>query len=212
MTAGRGPATRQNLLALQRRLERVGKGAALLRRKREALVSELFRIAKPAAVARVTIAESAARAYPVLLDALADEGYTGLRAIGWPDRDLLDHDPEDERDRGRGHEAGKGSPPEIAEQHPGDVSAHEDHRAQGHVQGAEGPVDQGHADRHQRIERARDEPAHERLEERPHRCPLRSPGRWPSRPRRPRARRPCPPARCAPIRGAGPWRRGRARG
>ena len=89
MTAGRGPATRQNLLGLQRRLERVGKGAALLRRKREALVSELFRIAKPAAVARVSIAESAARAYPALLDALADEGYTGLRAIGWPDRDLL---------------------------------------------------------------------------------------------------------------------------
>jgi H(+)-transporting ATP synthase subunit D len=89
MRAGRGPATRQNLLGLQRRLERVGKGAALLRRKREALVSELFRVAKPAAIARVTIAESAARAYPVLLEALAVEGYAGLRAIGWPDRDLI---------------------------------------------------------------------------------------------------------------------------
>lgn len=27
-------------------------------------------------------------AYPVLLEALGDEGYAGLRAIGWPDRDL----------------------------------------------------------------------------------------------------------------------------
>lgn len=88
MTPGRGPATRQNLLGLQRRLERVAKGAALLRRKREALVTELFRLARPAAVARVSIAESAMSAYPMLLEALGDEGYAGLRAIGWPDRDL----------------------------------------------------------------------------------------------------------------------------
>ena len=88
MIPGRGPATRQNLLGLQRRLERIGKGAALLRRKREALVGELFRMAKPAAMARISIAESAARAYPVLLDALGDEGYAGLRGIGWPARDL----------------------------------------------------------------------------------------------------------------------------
>jgi V/A-type H+-transporting ATPase subunit D len=88
MTAGRGPATRQNLLALERRLERVGKGAALLRRKREALVAELFRLARPAAAARVAILQGTMSAYPLLLDALTDEGYAGLRAIGWPDRDL----------------------------------------------------------------------------------------------------------------------------
>jgi len=88
MTPGRGPATRQNLLGLQRRLERVAKGAALLRRKREALVTELFRLARPAEAARVSIAENAMRAYPVLLEALGDEGYANLRAIGWPDRDL----------------------------------------------------------------------------------------------------------------------------
>ena len=88
MIPGRGPATRQNLLGLQRRLERIGKGAALLRRKREALVGELFRMARPAAMARISIAESAARAYPMLLDALGDEGYAGLRGIGWPARDL----------------------------------------------------------------------------------------------------------------------------
>lgn len=89
MSAGRGPAaTRQNLLALQRRLERVGKGTALLRRKREALVAELFRLARPAASARVSIAERAATAYPALVGALAAEGLAGLRALGWPPRDL----------------------------------------------------------------------------------------------------------------------------
>ncbi|HEX2451788.1 MAG TPA: V-type ATP synthase subunit D [Gemmatimonadales bacterium] len=88
MIAGRGPATRQNLLGIQRRLERVAKGAALLRRKREALVTELFRLARPAARARVSIAERAMTAYPLLLDALGDEGYAGLRVIGWPDREL----------------------------------------------------------------------------------------------------------------------------
>jgi V/A-type H+-transporting ATPase subunit D len=90
MTPGRGPApTRQNLLGLERRLERVAKGTALLRRKREALVAELFRLARPAATARASIADRAATAYPLLLGALADQGYTGLRALGWPGREVL---------------------------------------------------------------------------------------------------------------------------
>ena len=90
MTPGRGPApTRQNLIGLERRLERVAKGTALLRRKREALVAELFRLARPAATARVSIADRAATAYPLLLGALANEGYAVLRAIGWPGRELL---------------------------------------------------------------------------------------------------------------------------
>jgi V/A-type H+/Na+-transporting ATPase subunit D len=89
MSSGRRAApTRQNLLILQRRLERVGKGTGLLRRKREALVAELFRLARPAASARIAIAEHAARAYPMLLRALAREGLEGLRALGWPGRDV----------------------------------------------------------------------------------------------------------------------------
>jgi V/A-type H+-transporting ATPase subunit D len=82
------PPTRQNLLALQRKLERVGKGIGLLRRKREALVAELFRLAQPAAAVRISIAERAAAAYPVLGQALARDGAEGARALGWPGRDV----------------------------------------------------------------------------------------------------------------------------
>ena len=53
--------TRSNLLAGQRRLGRVTKGAELLRRKREALVAEIVRVARPAADARAVIAEQAAQ-------------------------------------------------------------------------------------------------------------------------------------------------------
>lgn len=89
MSTGRGGApTRQNLLRSRRRLERVNKGVGLLRRKREALVTELFRIARPAADQRMSIADCAARAYPALLAALADQGAASLRVIGWPPREL----------------------------------------------------------------------------------------------------------------------------
>lgn len=89
MSDARGPAaTRQNLLLLERRLTRVGRGTALLRRKREALVGELFRLARPAATARRSIDDRAAAAYPLLVDALAEESLAGLRAIGWPARIL----------------------------------------------------------------------------------------------------------------------------
>jgi V/A-type H+-transporting ATPase subunit D len=89
VSAGRRPApTRQTLLALQRRLDHVGKGTGLLRRKREALVAELFRLARPAVAARASIATCAATAYPALLGALADEGAEGMTAVGWPGRDL----------------------------------------------------------------------------------------------------------------------------
>lgn len=77
-----------NLLRAARRLERVTHGVGLLRRKREALVSELFRLARPAADARAEIAEGTRRAYPSLLAALAQHGRTGLRALAWPGRDL----------------------------------------------------------------------------------------------------------------------------
>jgi V/A-type H+-transporting ATPase subunit D len=86
--APRAAPTRQNLLALRRRLDRIAKATGLLRRKREALVAELFRLARPAASARASIADRAATAYPALLEALAREGQPGLRALGWPGRDL----------------------------------------------------------------------------------------------------------------------------
>lgn len=88
-TAPKLAATRLNLLRAQQRLERLSKGAALLRRKREALVRELFHLARPAADARAAIAERIRSAYPALLRALAARGQAGLRAAAWPGRDLL---------------------------------------------------------------------------------------------------------------------------
>lgn len=88
MSAVRMAATRLNLIRAERRLERVRKGAALLRRKREALVTELFRLARPAAGARKLIEDGARRGYAALLGALAIHGRPGLRAFAWPGRDL----------------------------------------------------------------------------------------------------------------------------
>lgn len=82
------PATRLNLLNTQRRLEQLGRGRDLLRRKREALVAELFHLARPAADARARIAESAAAAYPTLLEVLSAEGHAGVRNLSWPTREL----------------------------------------------------------------------------------------------------------------------------
>lgn len=80
--------TRMNLLRAARRLARVRKGVQLLRRKREALVTELFRIARPAADARAQIEQRTRRAYPALLRALSLHGQAGLVALGWPARDV----------------------------------------------------------------------------------------------------------------------------
>lgn len=82
------PATRMNLLRAERRLARVKKGVELLKKKREALVAEFFRVARPAAAARSAIAEQSARAYPALLRALAALGRAGVRALGAPARAL----------------------------------------------------------------------------------------------------------------------------
>lgn len=81
-------ATRQNLLRVARRLERVHKGTELLRRKREALVAELFRVARPALSLRTDIGVHAATAYPVLARALAEHGRSGLDGFAWPERHL----------------------------------------------------------------------------------------------------------------------------
>jgi V/A-type H+/Na+-transporting ATPase subunit D len=85
---GRVAATRLNLLRTVRRLGRVTKGVQLLRKKREALVSELFKLARPAADARAQIAAGARAAYPALLDALAVHGRPALAALAWPAREL----------------------------------------------------------------------------------------------------------------------------
>lgn len=81
-------ATRLNLLRTVRRLGRVTRGAQLLRKKREALVSELFKLARPAADARAQIAAEARAAYPALLAALAVHGRSALTALAWPAREL----------------------------------------------------------------------------------------------------------------------------
>ncbi len=88
MSATNSPATRSQLLRTRRRLARLSKGTDLLRRKREALVAELFRLARPAADARVLITQAAQEAYPLLLPALTEHGAAGLAAIGWPLREF----------------------------------------------------------------------------------------------------------------------------
>ena len=88
MSERRMAPTRMNLLRATRRLARVDTGAALLRRKREALVTELFRLARPAADTRAEIARHSARAWPALVGALATHGAGPLRALGWPSRDI----------------------------------------------------------------------------------------------------------------------------
>lgn len=83
-----GAPTRAELLRSRALLGRVGKGAALLRRKREALVHEIFPLARPAAEARREIAHTAADAYAAELEALALHGEAALAAAGWPPREL----------------------------------------------------------------------------------------------------------------------------
>lgn len=85
---GGGPATRHELLKARRRLDRVRHGAEVLGRKRRALVSEIFRVARIASDARGRVADRAEAAYPVLLRALAEHGGDGLTALGWPEREI----------------------------------------------------------------------------------------------------------------------------
>ncbi len=83
-----GPATRLVLLSARRQLERMLRGTTMLRRKREALVSELFQLARPAATARTAISAEAAKAYQALLDASSEVGQLGVKPWGWPSREL----------------------------------------------------------------------------------------------------------------------------
>lgn len=86
MADGRVATTRMELLRARAQLGRVRTGAALVRRKREALVAHLFRLARPAIDARAAIERAVTEAFPVLHEALAVQGHDGLRALGWPGR------------------------------------------------------------------------------------------------------------------------------
>lgn len=76
--------TRMNLLRARRDLARVSRGIALTRRKREALVAELFKLARPAVDVRARIADVVTRAAESLADALALHGASDLAAMSWP--------------------------------------------------------------------------------------------------------------------------------
>jgi V/A-type H+-transporting ATPase subunit D len=84
----RTDATRMGLVRARRRLEQVQKGAALLKRKRESLVSELFRRARPAMNTREAIEAQARAAWHALLQAYASQGAEGLKPFGWPTREV----------------------------------------------------------------------------------------------------------------------------
>jgi H(+)-transporting ATP synthase subunit D len=86
--SARAATTRAELLRGRRLLARVEKGAALLRRKREALVRELFPLARPAVDARRAIAATADAAYRAELEALAIHGEATVAATGAPPREL----------------------------------------------------------------------------------------------------------------------------
>lgn len=80
------PATRSTLLRQVRRLEQVRKGAALLKRKRQALVNELFARARTALTSREAIEAQARRAWISISRARAFLGTDQLAPLGWPTR------------------------------------------------------------------------------------------------------------------------------
>ena len=83
------PPTRSGLLRASARLGRVQKGRELLNRKREALIRELFRSARPALDARKQVEERANQAYAALLHALAARGSAALETYAWPKREIM---------------------------------------------------------------------------------------------------------------------------
>ena len=81
---GRIPVTRSSLLRARAQLARVVRGTTLIRRKREALVAQLFSLARPAVDAREAIQASVNDAYAALAHAIAIHGADGLRALAQP--------------------------------------------------------------------------------------------------------------------------------
>lgn len=82
------PPTRSGLVRASAHLGRVRKGRELLNRKREALITELFRSARPALDARQQVEDRASQAYRALLQALAVRGESVLESYAWPDREI----------------------------------------------------------------------------------------------------------------------------
>jgi len=84
----RPAATRMTLLRTRRHLERIDRAVEVLHRKREALIGELFRIARPATESRRRIQTAADAAYAALLETLALHGSAGVAPLGRPPRRL----------------------------------------------------------------------------------------------------------------------------
>ncbi len=78
-----------NMLRARRELARVAKGVSLTRRKREALVAELFKLARPAVDVRARLQQTVTLAAASLADALAVHGTAGLTAMAWPTKEPL---------------------------------------------------------------------------------------------------------------------------
>ena len=83
------PATRSSVVRLRRRLGQIEKGAALLRKKREALVRELFGRVRPMIDAQVAIEQRSAQAYRALHVALSERGRMEAAALAWPRRRIV---------------------------------------------------------------------------------------------------------------------------
>lgn len=81
-------ATRAGLLRQARRLDQVQRGAALLKRKRQALVQELFGRARTAIESREAIEAQALRAWRSVWLALSASGTQVLAPLGWPTREI----------------------------------------------------------------------------------------------------------------------------
>jgi V/A-type H+-transporting ATPase subunit D len=79
--------TRINLLRARRDLARVTRGVVLTRRKREALVAELVKLARPAIDVRTRIGRAVTRAVESLAESLAQHGASALTAMAWPLRE-----------------------------------------------------------------------------------------------------------------------------
>ena len=84
MASERLVPTRSTLLRARAQLERVRQGADAVSRKRQALVTHLMNLARPAMSARVEIARLASEAADELLDAAGANGIDALRGIARP--------------------------------------------------------------------------------------------------------------------------------
>jgi len=100
-------------MRLSRRLDQVERGAALLEKKRDALVMQLFASVRPTIDARRRIEQQATGAYRALVDALASSGRSDLAALAWPSRDLRIEFPDPATPTGTTAPARFAAPPTL---------------------------------------------------------------------------------------------------